>query len=233
MTSDRGLAGSFNANLLKRAEDAASPGPRRAGSSPCSTLTGKKAIGYFRFRGVPRRGVVVGLLRGAALRRRRGDRGAADRGLRRAPDRRAPHRLHGLPLGVHVPRHGQAVPADRAGGDRGRPAGRAEPRVPLRAGAGRDPGRPAAAVRRHEDLLRAARVGRLGERRPAAGDGGRDRQRGRAHQGAHPAGEPRPPGRDHDGDHGDRGRGRGPGPAQRGSETMADDGRSRTDGSSG
>jgi F-type H+-transporting ATPase subunit gamma len=52
MTSDRGLAGSYNANLLKRAEDVLRR-TRGAGVEPLIYATGKKAIGYFRFRGVP------------------------------------------------------------------------------------------------------------------------------------------------------------------------------------
>jgi F-type H+-transporting ATPase subunit gamma len=52
MTSDRGLAGSFNSNLLKRAEDLFRR-VRAAGVEPVIYATGKKAIGYFRFRGVP------------------------------------------------------------------------------------------------------------------------------------------------------------------------------------
>ena len=51
MTSDRGLAGSFNANLLKRAEDVLGR-IRARGVEPGLYLTGKKAVGYFRFRGV-------------------------------------------------------------------------------------------------------------------------------------------------------------------------------------
>ena len=51
MTSDRGLAGSFNANLLKRAEDVLGRLQTR-GIEPVLYLTGKKAVGYFRFRGV-------------------------------------------------------------------------------------------------------------------------------------------------------------------------------------
>jgi F-type H+-transporting ATPase subunit gamma len=51
MTSDRGLAGSFNANLLKRAEDVLRR-VRGRDVEPVLYLTGKKAVGYFRFRGV-------------------------------------------------------------------------------------------------------------------------------------------------------------------------------------
>ena len=51
LTSDRGLAGSYNANLLKRSEDLLRRVEAR-GLEPVLYLTGKKAIGYFRFRGV-------------------------------------------------------------------------------------------------------------------------------------------------------------------------------------
>ena len=51
LTSDRGLAGSFNANLLKRSEDLLRR-VRARGLEPVLYLSGKKAIGYFRFRGV-------------------------------------------------------------------------------------------------------------------------------------------------------------------------------------
>jgi F-type H+-transporting ATPase subunit gamma len=51
MTSDRGLAGAFNANLLKRAEDLLRR-VRARSLEPALYITGKKAIGYFRFRGV-------------------------------------------------------------------------------------------------------------------------------------------------------------------------------------
>jgi F-type H+-transporting ATPase subunit gamma len=52
MTSDRGLAGSYNANLLKRAEGLLRR-VRGAGQEPVIYAVGKKAIGYFRFRAVP------------------------------------------------------------------------------------------------------------------------------------------------------------------------------------
>ena len=52
VTSDRGLAGSYNANVLKRTE-ALIRRIRGAGLEPVIFAVGKKAIGYFRFRGVP------------------------------------------------------------------------------------------------------------------------------------------------------------------------------------
>jgi F-type H+-transporting ATPase subunit gamma len=52
ITSDRGLAGSYNSNVLKRTEDLLRR-LRAAGAEPVIYATGKKSIGYFRFRGVP------------------------------------------------------------------------------------------------------------------------------------------------------------------------------------
>jgi F-type H+-transporting ATPase subunit gamma len=52
MTSDRGLAGSYNANVLKRVEDVLGRA-RDAGVHPVLYVIGKKGVGFFRFRGVP------------------------------------------------------------------------------------------------------------------------------------------------------------------------------------
>lgn len=52
MSSDRGLAGSYNSNVLKRVEGVLGR-VRNAGVEPVIYASGKKAIGYFRFRGVP------------------------------------------------------------------------------------------------------------------------------------------------------------------------------------
>jgi F-type H+-transporting ATPase subunit gamma len=52
MTSDRGLAGSYNSNVLKVGEDLMRA-VRGRGLEPVLYVTGKKAHGYFRFRGVP------------------------------------------------------------------------------------------------------------------------------------------------------------------------------------
>jgi F-type H+-transporting ATPase subunit gamma len=51
MTSDRGLAGSYSANVIKRAEDLARR-LRGSGVEPVIYAIGKKAVGYFRFRGI-------------------------------------------------------------------------------------------------------------------------------------------------------------------------------------
>jgi F-type H+-transporting ATPase subunit gamma len=54
MTSDRGLAGSYSANAIKRSEHLARR-LRSRGIEPEMYAVGKKAIGYFRFRGVSMR----------------------------------------------------------------------------------------------------------------------------------------------------------------------------------
>ncbi|MDP9408119.1 MAG: F0F1 ATP synthase subunit gamma [Actinomycetota bacterium] len=50
ITSDRGLAGAYNANSL-RAGDELSSLLRQEGKSPVPYLVGRKAVGYYRFRG--------------------------------------------------------------------------------------------------------------------------------------------------------------------------------------
>ena len=55
VTSDRGLAGSYNANVLKVGEELVKS-VRARGLEPVVYVIGKKGVGYFRFRGVPMRG---------------------------------------------------------------------------------------------------------------------------------------------------------------------------------
>jgi F-type H+-transporting ATPase subunit gamma len=52
ITSDRGLAGAYNTNVLRRAEDLI-VATRRRGLEPVLFVGGKKGQSYFRFRGVP------------------------------------------------------------------------------------------------------------------------------------------------------------------------------------
>ena len=52
ITSDRGLAGAYNANVLKIAEQHLRE-IRAGGKEPVLYVVGKKGVGYFRFRGVP------------------------------------------------------------------------------------------------------------------------------------------------------------------------------------
>jgi F-type H+-transporting ATPase subunit gamma len=54
LTSDRGLAGAYNANILKITEQLLAD-VRRRGLEPVLYVVGKKGIGYFRFRQVPMR----------------------------------------------------------------------------------------------------------------------------------------------------------------------------------
>jgi F-type H+-transporting ATPase subunit gamma len=55
VTSDRGLAGSYNANVLKIGEELVRDVKRRR-LEPVVYVIGKKGVGYFRFRGVPMKG---------------------------------------------------------------------------------------------------------------------------------------------------------------------------------
>lgn len=52
VTSDRGLAGSYNSNIFRLAE-LTTASVRNRGLEPVLYAVGKKAVGYFRFRGVP------------------------------------------------------------------------------------------------------------------------------------------------------------------------------------
>jgi F-type H+-transporting ATPase subunit gamma len=52
VTSDRGLAGSYNANVIKIAEQLLRDA-RGRGLEPVLYVVGKKGVGYFRFRGIP------------------------------------------------------------------------------------------------------------------------------------------------------------------------------------
>ena len=60
VTSDRGLAGSYNANVLKVGEELIADVTRR-GLEPVVYVIGKKGVGYFRFRGVRDAGRVAGV----------------------------------------------------------------------------------------------------------------------------------------------------------------------------
>ncbi len=84
----------------------------------------------------------------------------------------------------------------------------------VRAGPREAAGRSGAAGRRVRDLLGAARGDGLVFHRAATGDGRRVGQRGRAHPNAESHHEPRPSGRDHDRDHGNRRRSRGAPPLE-------------------
>jgi F-type H+-transporting ATPase subunit gamma len=60
ITSDRGLAGAYNTNVLRRAEDILANG-RAAALEPVIFVVGKKGQSYFRFRDVPLERVWTGV----------------------------------------------------------------------------------------------------------------------------------------------------------------------------
>jgi F-type H+-transporting ATPase subunit gamma len=60
LTSDRGLAGAYNANVIRPAEQVMR-GIRGRGLEPVLYVVGKKGQSYFRFRGVPMRGQWQGI----------------------------------------------------------------------------------------------------------------------------------------------------------------------------
>ncbi len=118
VTSDRGLAGSYNSNVLKIAEELLA-GVRRRGVEPVVYVIGKKGVGYFRFRSVPMRASWQGFSEVPPYAKAEEIGRTLIDDFARARDRRAALRLHRLPLGVHAARDVEAVPADRAGGGSG------------------------------------------------------------------------------------------------------------------
>ena len=116
LTSDRGLAGAYSANVLKEAEGV-NARCGRADSSRCCTWRARRASGTSGSAGAdPAR--LAGLQRGPVYEKAEEIGRTPDRRLRRRADRRALVRLHGLPVGVHAARDAQAVPADRPRGGR-------------------------------------------------------------------------------------------------------------------
>ncbi len=60
ITSDRGLAGAYSANVLRLAEETIASLRSRTGSDVRLYVTGKKGLSYFRFRGAPIEAVWMG-----------------------------------------------------------------------------------------------------------------------------------------------------------------------------
>ena len=208
LTSDRGLAGAYSANVLKEAEGVVRE-VRARGLEPVLYVVGKKGVGYFRFRGVAIEQGWQGFSevpvyeKAEEIGRTLIDEFADERidelwcaytDFRSAFTQRATHKRF-LPI----------APEEVTGTG----GATVEPGVPVRARARADPRSPVAAVPDHEDLGRAARVGRVGERGAPSRDEGGDRQRGRPVEDPDAPGEPGAAGRDHDRDHGDRRRRRG------------------------
>lgn len=59
LASDRGLAGAYNSNVIRRAEDLIK-GVQKRGLEPVLYISGKKAQAYFKFRAVPMEQVWIG-----------------------------------------------------------------------------------------------------------------------------------------------------------------------------
>ena len=192
ITGDKGLAGAFNANIIKGAQRFAA---EHADASIQLELIGRKGRDFFRKRHAAISGEYIGLAAkavygeiaaiarkaiGAVLQRR--DR-RRPRGLQRIQERSFPE-AHG---GARAA--GGAAGADRARGLYFRPA------------AGRDAGGAAAALRGNGILSRAAGIGRCRACRAHDGDGSRDVQRRRHDREADAVYEPRAPGQHHQGNH--------------------------------
>ena len=192
VTSDRGLAGSYNSNVLKIAEQQLASIQDR-GLEPVLYISGKKGVGYFRFRGVPIRkdwqgnsevpDFEVAVEMGERLIKDFGDREIDEltgvyTDFRSAFTLRATKQRF-LPI----------APEEVSGSG-------SEPRAEyiFEPGPDRDPGSPASSIHHHEGLRCLARVGGVGERRAPPRHEGRDRQRRRADQDLCPAGQPGPPG---------------------------------------
>ena len=87
LTSDRGFAGGYNANVLREAQRLRTL-LRDQGIEPVSYVSGTKGIAWHRFRGHGDRGGVARLLRDAPGRERHGHHQHAVRGVRQANQRR-------------------------------------------------------------------------------------------------------------------------------------------------
>ncbi|CAA9472141.1 MAG: ATP synthase gamma chain, partial [uncultured Solirubrobacteraceae bacterium] len=187
-------------------------------------LPGRGQAGRLLRRGAPRRLVAAlpqagagrrlpGLHRPPDLRGRPRDRGRPDGRLRRRRRGSGGGLLQLLRVAPRAERHTRdAAPAQpgldhggrRRGDRRGGACERAHRAHRVRAGSGRHPRAPRAVLRGDLDLPGAARIDLVGARRPHDGDAQRLRERGRAHQGPHAAGQPRAAGSHHPGNHGSR-----------------------------
>ena len=233
ITSDRGLAGAYSSNAIRRRERLSSL-LRDEGKEVVPYVVGRKGAACYRFREPRGRQGVDRLLRAADLRQRQGDR---RRGLeaflhahRRGWRRRDPHRLH------PVRQHGHPAHASRRRMlplEVSRRPRRSRRRGPLSrcTSSSRRPRR--CSTRCCRATSRTASTHALLE--SAASEHGRasprhevrDRQRGSSSSSRSPAGQRGPPGGDHPGDQRDRRwRGRARRPRTRG-VSERDDSRSR------
>ena len=231
ITSDRGFAGVYNVNVLRRTEELIAL-LRQEGKEPVLYVVGRKGVTYYCFRHRDMAETCTGF----SEQPRYSD--AQEVGERRSstpsPPVRTTRRAAPAPTASSAstsstsstPSSARCSPRcpvakrmapleveeveefDYEREDREHGAGRERLRRPdvvrVRA-VGRGPARRAAAeVRHHPDLRGAARGGGLGVGVAPPGDEVGHGQRRGADQEPHPAGEPGPPGRDHPGDQRDR-----------------------------
>ncbi len=194
VSSDRGLCGAYNANVLRRSEELFSL-LREEGKTPVLYVVGRKALGYYSFRNWEvteswtgfsekpdyenaRRSpttLVDAFLAGADD---EGDDPGAGRHPRR---RRTAHRVHRVQVDAVAERRGAPDRSD--GGGVRRRGHRPADAVLVRAGCGDAVRRAAAALRGDPHLRRAARSGGVRVGVATAGDEVGHRQRRRPHQG--------------------------------------------------
>ena len=206
ITSDRGLAGAYNANVLKIAEQHLRE-IRARGMEPVLYVIGKKGVGYFRFRGVPMQASWQGFsevppYEKAEVVGRQLIQDFADETIDELHCTYTDFRS-AFTLRATSKRFLPIAPEEVTGA--------ARETVPAEYLFEPEP----AEILEHllpqyvVTKVYAVGVGRLGERFSPSRDEGRDRQRGRSDQDPDAAGEPGASGRDHDGDPGDRRRSRG------------------------
>ena len=211
IAADRGLCGAYNSSVIR---DGGARRCRREvarGRDYALIVVGRKAESYFRYRDYRIDAVVHRLQRPA--RATRTPARSARRSTARVRGRRDRRGRSSSTPAFHSAGSQERRPPDadaaRARRDRRPPTGgRRRRRSPRRTSSSRRPRASSTgscrATSRLAGLRRAARRGRVGARRPPAGDEGRHRQRRRPHHQPDPGHEPGPPGRHHHRDHGDR-----------------------------
>ncbi len=236
IVSDRGLAGGYNAFVLRQAEREMKTG-ESAGRDYQISAAGKKAIPYLRFRGrevdhyipMPDRptyedarklaaGVVRPFLAGELDLVQLVSTRFVSAGIQTVETRQllplvppdAERRERSAPLVAPSSDNDDQSPGEHRRKRLGRGDRWSTGRLlRVRAGGGGPARPPRAAIRRGRLVRGAARGLRLRAHRPPAGHVGRHRERRRADHEPAPGDEPCPPGLDHDRDHGDRRRRRG------------------------
>ena len=218
VTGDRGLAGGFNSQIIRAGVRACPPRSPSRGCSSSWYATGRRGVSSLSFRGHELSGSYTGFADRPAY---ADARTIADDVIQAYVDGELDrvemiYNSYVSPLTQHVTRQTLLPLTHEAisGGGRTTTRGGGRTREPqrarrLRARPREDPAAPGPRLHRDLDLPRARRVrGRL-----LRGADDRDAQRlgerRRNHHRLHAADEPRPPGRDHPGDHGGRSRRRG------------------------